>query len=296
MDELDWIWLVVILGGILISGLIKLFFLARRNKNEINFDEFDDTNKIKQREKQEKEDIIHEANVMSKVYREAYSQKTEEGSLLGHLAGIEAMEKAKEDLANFKIMDAVEVDEEGINEGTPIHNLKENGNNIEIALFKTWARGIFGCIKIGSEEQLNVVKTFVEPELFNKLLLQAKAFEKDGLEFVTEDLMINKCNIYDYGRSLETEELKVLIDANMKEYIMKKSDRSILRGNKHKFNNKKVLMTFVKKKSEEQEGIIQNCPNCGTALSQVELGKCRYCGTIILPIRYNWTLTKFETI
>lgn len=158
MDELDWIWLVVILGGILISGLIKLFFLARRNKNEINFDEFDDTNKIKQREKQEKEDIIHEANVMSKVYREAYSQKTEEGSLLGHLAGIEAMEKAKEDLANFKIMDAVEVDEEGINEGTPIHNLKENGNNIEIALFKTWARGIFGCIKIGSEEQLNVVK------------------------------------------------------------------------------------------------------------------------------------------
>lgn len=77
---------------------------------------------------------------------------------------------------------------------------------------------------------------------------------------------------------------------------MKKSDKSILRGNKHKFNNKKVLMTFVKKKSEEQEGIIQNCPNCGTALSQVELGKCRYCGTIILPIRYNWTLTKFETM
>ena len=48
------------------------------------------------------------------------------------------------------------------------------------------------------------------------------------------------------------------------------------------------------------------CPNCNHKLGFFDLfpvfsyiflgGKCRYCSTLIFPIRYNWTLTKFETL
>lgn len=291
--------LIIVAAGVLISFLIKLFILIRnRNRNDINFDEFQDTEKIKERQERDEDQIYHEANVISKVYRDAFTQNASNSitAVFAPLAAQEAAEEAQKNLNDFKLMDAVEVDEEGINEGTPIHNIKENGNDIEIELYKKWARGIFGCIKYGTPKQLEVVKAFMSDELYSKFFLQEKAFERDGLSFVTEDLVIKKCSIYDYARSLDKEEIKVLIEANMKEYIIEKHTKKVLRGDKNLFSTKKVLMTFVKKESEEKEGLIPNCPNCGTAVSQTELGKCKYCGTIILPIRYNWTLTKFETM
>ena len=74
------------------------------------------------------------------------------------------------------------------------------------------------------------------------------------------------------------------------------SDNQVIRGSKDKIYKKSVIMTFLKKNIEEGEGIIHNCPNCGSEVQQTEFGKCPYCRTLIVPIRYNWTLIKFETV
>ena len=60
--------------------------------------------------------------------------------------------------------------------------------------------------------------------------------------------------------------------------------------------DKDIVMTFLKRNVKEKEGIISNCPNCGAETQLTELGKCRYCNTLLFPIRYNWTLIKFETM
>ena len=49
-----------------------------------------------------------------------------------------------------------------------------------------------------------------------------------------------------------------------------------------------------------------HCDSCKHELSLLDMvpilsyvilgGKCRYCNTLVVPIRYNWTLTKFETL
>ena len=187
------------------------------------------------------------------------------------------------------------VREEIITEGSEKVELKENGYNIDIELFKRWSIQIFTCIKIGTDEQLNVVKNFISSNLYNKLNKQKRMFERDGLEFITEDLFIEKCSLLDYSRSMSKEEIKILIVASMREYILQKSTNDILRGDYNRSYQKRIIMTFLKKNITEDEGFIHNCPNCGAAVSQTELGKCRYCGTLIFPIRYNWTLTKFET-
>ena len=208
----------------------------------------------------------------------------------------DAANKARKDFYNFDLIDSVEIDDESIKEGVPINAIKETEKDLDIELFKKWSRQIFGCVKIGKDEQLKVIRNFISDDLYDKFIFQMKQFEKDGLEFVTEDLLIKDCKIYDYRKSLNKEEIIVYIDSKMKEYIIRKSDNEIIKGNKDRFYNKKILMTFEKKQKPEKEGIIHNCPNCGGTLDQPEFGKCRYCSTLIFPIRYNWTLTKFETL
>lgn len=180
-------------------------------------------------------------------------------------------------------------------EAYKVNVLRENGYNFDVELFKKWSRQIFECIKSGTEEQLNVIRNFMSSELYDKLKSQRELFQKDGIELVTEDLLIESCNLYDYGKSMSKEELKIIINAVMKEYIIQKSTNEVLRGSNKTFSNKNVIMTFTRKNVEEQEGLIHNCPNCGAEVVQTEFGKCRHCNTLVVPIRYNWTLTKVET-
>ena len=288
----------IFLGLSRITNLISKI-IRNNKKSEITFDEFDDIEKIKQQEKKEKQEMEYEAKVLDEVYNDTFNENMNMDNDNVWKAINEAqkkVEEAKLHLYNFKILDSVEVEEDNIKEGVSISALRENGNNFDVELFKKWSRQIFGCIKLGTEEQLEVVKKFMTEELYNRLVYQTKQFERDGLEFITEDLLIEQCNVFDYSKGMSKEEIKILIKAKMKEYIMQKSNNQVIRGNKNKFYEKKIIMTFLKKNVEDEEGLATNCPNCGAEVSQTEFGKCRYCNTLIVPIRYNWTLTKFETI
>lgn len=289
---------IFILLVLIIIGAIINKIMQKKKKEQIKFDEFDDIQKIKQQEMKEKQEMEYESEVLNQVYEDTYNNSNESNLydiMKAHLNAQKEVEKAKEDLYNFKVLDSVEVEEDDT-EGNQISKLKENGYDFDIELFKKWSRQIFGCIKLGTEEQLEVVKNFISEELYDKLEYQRMQFAKDGLEFVTEDLLIEKCKLYDYGKSMSKEELKILINASMKEYIIQKSTNEIIRGSNSNSYNKNIIMTFTKQNIEDKEGLVHNCPNCGVEVAQTKLGKCNNCNTLVLPIRYNWTLTKFETM
>ena len=303
--------LIIGLIIVLILVIMKLIFYSgtKKDKDNIKFDEFDDIEKVKEQEKKEKVQMEHEANVLDTVYSDSFIKSLENNinkntsagetilyTVKAHFDAMGDTEKAKKDLYNFKVLDSVEVEKDKITEGHQINRLRENGINFEVELFKKWSSQIFGCIKAGEEEQLNVVKNFISEELYGRFLRQEKQFANDGLKFVTDDLIIEKCILYDYSKSMDKEEIKILVNASMKEYIIQKNNNQVIRGSKDKIYKKSVIMTFVKKNIEEGEGIIHNCPNCGSEIQQTEFGKCPYCRTLILPIRYNWTLIKFETV
>lgn len=311
------VFILIVLIYIIIQVVKKIIrhIEYKNERKQINFDEFDTIEKIKQQDKRAKEEMEYESEVLEKVYKDTYSEslsdlrknnnynKDENSeiedfyfSLEAHVEAKEAVEKAKRDLYNFKILDAVEVEEEDVKEGNSINALKENGHHFDVRLFKKWSRQIFGCIKSGSNEEMEIIKNFMTDELYDKLVCQRKKFERDGLEFVTENLLIEKCSIYDYYKGISREEILILINATMVEYIINKNTNKVVRGDKNKEYNKNILMTFSKDSIERDEGIIHNCPNCGAEVVKTELGKCRYCSTLLIPIRYNWTLTKFETM
>ena len=293
--ETGYILCIVVLISIVSIAFIK-YLQKRLSEKEIKFDEFDDIDKVLQQEQHEKEQMLTDLEILNRVSYEANRRASEINTPEAYEQAKREIEQAKKDIKNFRFLDSVEIEEDKICEGPALAALKESENNFDTELFKKWCKEIFKCIKSGTKEELNAVKTFINEELYNRLIHQIKQFEDDGLEFVTENLMITDCNFLDYSNWLEKEEIKISIKAKMKEYIIHKSTKKVLRGNNKKAYEKEIIMTFLKQNTQEAQGFMTNCPNCGGKTTQTSLGKCKYCDTLIFPIRYNWTLLKFETM
>lgn len=237
---------ILIIVVFIVVGIVGKFLGKSKPDNEkknIRFNEFDDIEEIQKQEMKEKKEIQYETQVLKKVYSDEYNRSIKESykknynnnyynkrdsisvfdKIKANNSAIDAIGKAKKDLQDFRIMDSVYHNNDNVAEGNQINALRENGNKFEIDLFKNWSLQIFRCIKSKENNVLVIVKNFMTEELYNKLEYQKKQFAKDGLEFITEDLRIQKCILYDYSRSMSKEELKVRINATMKEYIIKKN-------------------------------------------------------------------------
>lgn len=273
-----------------IPRIIKKYKIKKKNE-KFNFDEFKDIEEIKEVEDNSLEELNNEWKVLNDIAYDMYKDKKNN---IFDIA--KEQRRAVRDMQNFEFLDSVEVEEETNKEGVHISKIQEKINGFEAELFKKWSKQIFKCIKLGGEEELEIIKKFITFQLYEKLICQKRNFEKDGLEYITEDLMIEDVSIVDYAEAINKEEIKICIEARMKEYILDKNTQKVLRGNKEKSYDKKIIMTFLKQNLTSEEGFITNCPNCGAESTQVEFGKCKYCDTLVFPIRYNWTLIKFETI
>lgn len=280
----------------IITAIRRHIYKKKLAKREMKFDEFDDFEASLKQEEHEKKQLLIDWEILNRVTNEANMKIALSETEQEYSEAKETLERVEKDIENFRFLDSVEVEEDKIYEGSTITAIKENGINIDTKLFKKWCKEILKCIKSGTEEELKAVRYFMTEEMYDKLVDQKRKFKQDGLEFVTDELMIKDCKLIEYGNWLGKEEIKVLIKARMKEYIIQKNTNVILRGNNKKFNEKDIIMTFLKQNLNEEEGFITNCPNCGAETTQTSLGKCRYCDTLVFPIRYNWVLTKFETM
>ncbi|MBQ9297504.1 MAG: TIM44-like domain-containing protein [Clostridia bacterium] len=258
------ITILIIIIILVVSKIID--FINKRNiKSKIEFNEFDDLGQIKENQRKEEKELEYEAKVLNKVYMDTYEKSMQKSyeerrksftgfdkddermdRYIAYKEASEAREKARQDLENFKVLDAVEVKKENVKEGVTISALKENGYNFDFELFKDWCKEIFLSIKSDKKDQMNVTKNFISDELYGRLQKQKKDFERDGLEFVTEDLIIEECSLYEYSKSMTEEEIKVLIEAEMKEYILQRSTNEVVKGSNKKSYNKKIIMTFTK--------------------------------------------------
>ena len=307
-------FIVIVIGAILLTPYIMQFITTiihniiaktnhiefNKNKEDIEFDEFSDIEKVTKREEKEKKEIKYHNEVLGKVYTDSFLENNNKYKNFLDIEDIinaqNNIEQAKKDLYNFRRLDSVKIKNGKKPEGTHIRDIRANQEGFDAELFKNWSMQIFKCIKIGDKEGLEILKKVMTRQLYNNLTFQMKEFEKDGLKFVTEDLMIKEVSLVDYAKGMSKEEIKVFIKAKMREYIVEENTGNVIRGNKKKLLERKVVMTFLKQNKEDKEGFITNCPNCGAETAQVEFGKCAYCDTLVFPIRYNWTLIKFETI
>ena len=208
---------------------------------------------------------------------------------------MEKIEKAKRDLKSSDFLDSVKFKKSNkIYESIHISKIAENSKNFNADLFKKWSKEIFEALQLGSLEDKKLIKDFVLEELFDTIFNQEQQLENDNLKYIQEDFTINSLDLFDYSKSLNKEEIQILIKTTLREYIIDTKSKEILRGNK-KLKDKKYLMTF-KKRSDIPVIIEKNCPNCGGIISSLDFTRCKYCGSLIFPVRYEWILTKLEII
>jgi len=265
-----------------IIPIIKKQVQKYKRKTRLKFNEFEDIEKIRQ-EEIENEQLKNEWETIEKAYNEKYNFFNRD--------------KAKKHLRAIKFMDTFESDDEQeIPEGVPIARALEDDNTFDAELFKKWSNNIFEYIQIGTEKELEQIKTSLDEPLYDRKIKQMHNFQKDNIELKREDLLIEDTKIIDYGRWNDKAHIKIYIKAMLKEYIINKKTLKVLRGSKKKINERSFIMTFEKRESEKQVGFVRNCQNCGATVSETEFGRCSYCGSLVNPIRYNWTLIKYETI
>lgn len=304
--------IIVVLVVIIIAEIYRIISKKKKKLDSANIDEFDNINEEDKKKKNAEEQLKFDSDVVNAVSYDAFNNSLNESAERApnpnsykpdsldyshaFAASRKAEEQAKRDMYNFRIIDSVEVEKEGFKEGSKISLLQEHGYNIDINTFKKWCIQLFRFIKLGAPDQFDFAKSYMTDSLSQKYESQSSNFAKDGIEFVTEDLIVENCYIYEFTHGVSKDELQILIEASMKEYIFNKTTGEILRGDKNNSINKKIIMTFEKIASTRTEGILSNCPLCGSPLTQTDFEKCHSCQKSIIPINYNWVLTKFETL
>ena len=261
-----------------ISNIIS----KEKRKEKLDFNEFEDWEKIEQNEI-ENEQLRNEWQKIERAYTEKYN--------------ILDIDKIKENMNAIKFMDTFEADDaENVKEATSVASIRKEDNTFDVELFKKWCINIFEFIQLGTEEELKQIKDVMIQPMYDRKIKQLHRFKKDNIELHREEMLIEDVKILDYGKYHGKSQLKVYIRGQLKEYIIHKDTKKVLKGNSKKVNEKNYIMTFSKKDGEKQVGFVRNCPGCGASVEELEFGRCRYCGNLVNPIRYNWTLIKLEII
>jgi len=181
-------------------------------------------------------------------------------------------------------------------DGVQISSIKEDDNSFDADLFKKWSRNIFTYLQLGKEEELKQIRSSISDTFYARRIQVLKDFERDNLELKREDLLIEEIKILDYSKWMDKAQIKVFIKAKLKEYIINKETQRIIKGNARRASERGFILTFQKKDADQQVGFITNCPSCGASIEDTEFGTCQYCDSLVNPIRYNWTLIKYEVL
>ncbi len=298
-DFMSFLMFAFIFGAIIVGAIEEYMRNKKRNsgelyriknKKEIEFEKFDDLDEVEKNRIEEQK----LENELDSLRRTAYSNMLrEQAENKNYTADVEKLERY---IQGERILGSVKVKKEEVHEAESIQKLKAIQVDFNPDLFKEWSKAVFLMTQVGKEEELTVATEIFADPIYNNLIRQIREFKRDGIEYIKDDVMVDEVKIIDYSKTTDREIIKVYINAKMKEYIVKLDTREVLRGDTRLDNSKHYVMTFQKKSFGLQEGFMRNCPNCGGAIEQVEFGRCMYCKALIIPIRYNWTLTNIEAV
>jgi len=258
MKEYAIIVIVLIIIAFLWLKIIAPKIQERKEKEKLEFNEYEDFDKIEQHYT-ENEQLENEIEVTKK-------KKIVNGT-------------------NKEILDSVQ-----------IASILEDDNSFDADLFKKWSKNIFTYLQLGNEDDLKQIKSSISDNFYGRRVQVLREFERDNIELKREDLFIEEIKILDYSKWMDKAQIKVFIKARIREFIINKKTQEVIKGNSKKSKERGFILTFQKKDTEQQIGFITNCPSCGASIADTEFGTCQYCGSLVNPIRYNWTLIKYEVL
>lgn len=150
------------------------------------------------------------------------------------------------------------------------------------------------------EKDLEKIRLLESAELFKQHQTQLEEFKKLGHKNVMERIAIKNVYFTDFSTDGAQENLKIVLLALMRDYIIEEKTGKLIAGRKDIDASMKYLMTFSRTKgsiTKNEKGIeTTDCPNCGAPTEITSSGKCSYCGSLITSGKYAWILSDMKSI
>lgn len=168
-------------------------------------------------------------------------------------------------------------------------------SEINEAMFKTKVDNIFVKVYTSIMKQdLNDVVHFIGDELQNKLQLQIDNLKNNNQRQIYDELNVK--NTYILSRNIENDKEVVMVELISRyiDYIIDMDTGNLVYGDDSRRTEKTNILTFEKKLSVKDIGIVRKCPGCGASISVNTSGKCEYCATIFNQEDYDYVLVSID--
>lgn len=168
-------------------------------------------------------------------------------------------------------------------------------NEINEAMFKTKVDNIFVKVYTSIMKQdLSDVAHFIGDNLQNKLQIQIDNLKKRNQRQIYDELNVK--NTYILNRIIQNDKEVVVVEliSRYMDYIIDMDTGDLVSGDDTRRIEKRNILTFEKKLSVKDIGIVRKCPGCGASISVNTSGKCEYCDTIFNQEDYDYVLVSID--
>ena len=168
-------------------------------------------------------------------------------------------------------------------------------NEINEAMFKTKVYNIF--VKVYTSimtQDLSDVAHFIGDNLQNKLQIQIDNLKKRNQRQIYDELNVKNTYILNRIIQNDKEVVVVVLISRYMDYIIDMDTGDLVSGDDTRRIEKRNILTFEKKLSVKDIGIVRKCPGCGASISVNTSGKCEYCDTIFNQEDYDYVLVSID--
>ena len=168
-------------------------------------------------------------------------------------------------------------------------------NEINEAMFKTKVDNIFVKVYTSIMKQdLSDVAHFIGDNLQNKFQIQIDNLKKRNQRQIYDELNVK--NTYILNRIIQNDKEVVVVEliSRYMDYIIDMDTGDLVSGDDTRRIEKRNILTFEKKLSVKDIGIVRKCPGCGASISVNTSGKCEYCDTIFNQEDYDYVLVSID--
>ena len=146
-----------------------------------------------------------------------------------------------------------------------------------------------------TKNDVAAVRGVVSDGMADYLQYWLDAYRRQGLRNVLADMRITHQVPARLVRDRYYDALTIRIWGTGKDYVIKTSDGSLVRGSKHRERAYSEYWTLIR--SAGRRGATRTdgaCSNCGAPLVVTQAGACGHCGTHVTSGEFDWVLSKIE--
>lgn len=176
-----------------------------------------------------------------------------------------------------------------------LSKLIEEDQTFSESAFKAKVDNIFIQVYIAVMKQdLKKVQHFLSENVYNKYAQKIMELQSKNIIQVYDELNVSNTQIMSITDNEEEFQITVKLLTKYLDYIIDKTTRKYISGNRDVRREKYVTLVLTKTKNAKVLGAARRCDCCGANMDLNKTGICEYCGSVYELKKYDWVVTQIN--